>query len=177
MLEQICAETANNLIDVQHTNLLTLRGKPSAEFTKLLNTHFAADTAKQQPEVPEPPKTPVQNVPSTPPEPPSPFTQAQLHAAAQNGRSTMAPATFASISEHPSSDSPQSAQKQKPETPQRGRDDEDDGRDPDEVAEEEWLASLKAKDPTLVQWDQVKQPSNSLIVDLGPDDEEEDQAK
>ncbi|KAF2157614.1 hypothetical protein K461DRAFT_309692 [Myriangium duriaei CBS 260.36] len=172
MLERICAETANNLIDVETTNAMALHGKPSAEFTKLLNTHFATSSANGSTDQ-EPPKTPVHNTASTPPEPPSPFTQAQLHAAAQNGRTSaaMTTSTFATISEHADSDAPTTRETSR----DRGREGahtsagaEDDMLDPEEAAEEAWLASLGVKDTS--RWDDIKQPSDSLVVALGADE-------
>ncbi|KAF4552996.1 Hypothetical protein D9617_8g050090 [Elsinoe fawcettii] len=167
MLERICAETANNLIDVQHTNLLTLRGKPSAEFTTLLNTHFAAPQEYQSPEPPSAPSTPnPNNTLDDPPEPPSPFTQAQIQAAQQrNG--TFSPRTLHSdtadltSSYHSAQQTPTKINTQ----PANVNNQEQHADEEEEAAEEAWLRSITNNNAD-VNWDEIKTPQAGLVVDL-----------
>ncbi|KAG8631082.1 hypothetical protein KVT40_000222 [Elsinoe batatas] len=166
MLERICAETANNLIDVQHTNFLTLRGKPSAEFTTLLNTHFAAPEQYQLPQQPSVPTTPnPNNHTDDPPEPPSPFTQAQIQAAQQkNG--TFSPRMFQedttdlTSSYHSAQQTPTKSAIVKPQDQQKPHHDEDE-----DAAEEAWLRSI-TNSGTDINWDEIKTPQTGLVVDL-----------
>ncbi|PNS16235.1 Oligopeptide transporter 6 [Sphaceloma murrayae] len=171
MLERICAETADNLIDVQHTNLLTLRGKPSAEFTTLLNNHFAPQPDSSSPTQPSGPTTPNPNLSSDePPEPPSPFTQAQLQAAKQHRNGPFSP-------RHPQDDliDVPSSYRSAPQTPQKpatertksqlltdGPVDDDEELD---AAEEAWLKSI-SKSNGDTKWDEIRVPREGLMVDF-----------
>ncbi|TKX26637.1 late endosomal/lysosomal adaptor and MAPK and MTOR activator-like protein [Elsinoe australis] len=156
MLERICAETANNLIDVQHTNLLTLRGKPSAEFATLLNTHFAPPPEPQSPIQASAPSTPNPNLSSDEiPEPPSPFTQAQIQAAQQsNGNGT-----FNSRTAHDKNSDTAVPQKIGAQSHQQDGDEEAD------AAEEAWLKEI-SNGAADFKWDEIKAPQDGLVVDL-----------
>lgn len=147
---------SSNLIDVQHTNLLTLRGKPSAEFATLLNTHFAPPPEPQSPIQASAPSTPNPNLSSDDvPEPPSPFTQAQIQAAQQsNGNGT-----FNSRTAHDKKSDTAVPQKIGAQSHQQDGDEEVD------AAEEAWLKEI-SNGGTDFKWDEIKAPQDGLVVDL-----------